>query len=101
MGNQLRADFDGDQGTMLVFSGPDPEQYPRAYDKETWLSPEKFVIQKGEWVSYVMTWSAKRKVDYLQGIRRPRWATSIFYKWWYRRVLKQSIKRLLERMTDE
>ena len=85
--------FEGNGGTVLVFPGPDPEQYPRSNDKETWDRPEKLVIREDEWVHYVMTWDKKRNVAYSQGFRRPRWAIGWLYRWWYRRTIIRSLTR--------
>ncbi len=29
-------DIWGDDGTIIIFPGPDPERYPRAYVEDTW-----------------------------------------------------------------
>jgi hypothetical protein len=100
MFEQLKSDFEGDEGTLLVFPGPDPEKYPNAYDKEVWDSANKFPIRKGEWVSYCMVWNKARRVDYLQGVKRPRWAIGILYRWWYRRTILRSLKHLTKRLSD-
>lgn len=93
MSEQLKSDFEGDQGTTLVFGG--------LASKERWRDIiDGIKIREGEWVFIGISWNRNRKVDYLQGIRRPRWATGIFYKWWYRRVLEQSIKSSIDYLTQ-
>ena len=83
----LKDNFEGDGGSLLVWHG--------LRSKENWPPITGGIkIRKGEWTSIGISWSTKRLPDYLQGIKRPWWAVGIFYKWWSRRTIRNSIQNL-------